>query len=301
MRITQQAMTYQTLQRLQDRLTQLTNAQSSLGSGKRIHKPSDDPSAMNQAMSLRSRQAASDQAARNASDGLLWTSLADSKLQTLLDRLHRARELAIRSGTVTNAAERSAFVAELRSIRDEAISIANSRIGDRALFAGTADGDAVALQDPLDPSSPVLYLGDDGQVVRRVGPKDEIKVNVNGDRVFFATDPADMDLFAVLQGLADEIDANDNAQVQNLIGEVDKSMDRILSALAELGAASNRIEAAERRNADEKLSLQDHLSQVESVDVAEAIMQLQLQQVAYEATLGALARSIQPSLIDFLR
>ena len=96
MRITQQAMSHQALQRLQSRLEQLAQAQSSLGSGKRIHKPSDDPSAMNRSMSLRGLQAASDQAGRNASDGLLWTSLADSKLQTLLDRLHRARELAIR-------------------------------------------------------------------------------------------------------------------------------------------------------------------------------------------------------------
>ncbi|MFO7299377.1 MAG: flagellin [Actinomycetes bacterium] len=301
MRITQQAMTHMTLRRLQDRLDQLTRAQADLGTGKRIHRPSDDPSAMNRAMSIRSRQAATDQAVRNAGDGLLWTSLADSKLQTLLDRLHRARELAIRSGSVTNATERAAFVAELEAIRQESIAIANSKIGDRALFAGTADGDAVALADPTDPASAVVYLGNDGEVIRRVGPKDEVKVNVSGDRVFFGTDPGDVDLFSALQGLADEISADNDAGVQTMLDAIDGAMDRILTALAELGAATNRIEAAQRRASDEKLSLQDDLAQVESIDVAEAIMQLQLQQVAYEATLGALARSIQPSLIDFLR
>jgi flagellar hook-associated protein 3 FlgL len=292
MRITQQAMSYQALQRLQNRLDQLAQAQASLGSGKRIHKPSDDPSAMNRSMSLRGLQAASDQAARNASDGLLWTSLADSKLQTLLDRLHRARELAVRSGSVTNDAEREAFAAELRSIREEAIAIANSKIGDRALFAGTADGDAVSADG-------TAYLGDEGVVERRVGPNDVVRVNVLGSEVFGFDDGRD--LFSVLDDLTTHIASGDSAGVQISISEIDDSMDRILSALAELGAATNRIEAAQRRNADEKLSLQDRLSQVESVDVAEAIMQLQLQQVAYEATLGALARSIQPSLIDFLR
>src|SRR5690606_5744354 len=144
MRITQQAITYQNLERLQNRLEQLAQAQSSLGSGKRIHKPSDDPSAMNRSMSLRGLQAASDQAARNASDGLMWTSLADSKLQTLLDRLHRARELAIRSGSVTNEAEREASAKELESIREGANGIANPRTGARAPLAGATDGEAAA-------------------------------------------------------------------------------------------------------------------------------------------------------------
>ncbi|MFS8496173.1 MAG: flagellin, partial [Actinomycetes bacterium] len=132
-----------------------------------------------------------------------------------------------------------------------------------------------------------------------VGPKDVVQVNVIGAEVFGFD--AGRDLFTVLADLSDRILAGDNDGVQGSIDEIDESMDRILTALAQLGAATNRIEAAQRRNADEKLSLQDRLSQVESIDVAEAIMQLQLQQVAYEATLGALARSIQPSLIDFLR
>ena len=39
---------------------------------------------------------------------------------------------------------------------------------------------------------------------------------------------------------------------------------------------------------------------VEDVDLAEGIMTLQTQEVAYKATLGALSRAIQPSLVDFL-
>ena len=39
----------------------------------------------------------------------------------------------------------------------------------------------------------------------------------------------------------------------------------------------------------------------EDVDLAEVMMQLQLQQVAYQAALAATARVLQPSLADFLR
>ena len=37
------------------------------------------------------------------------------------------------------------------------------------------------------------------------------------------------------------------------------------------------------------------------MDIAKAIVDLQLQEVAYQAALGATARVIQPSLLDFLR
>jgi flagellar hook-associated protein 3 FlgL len=47
--------------------------------------------------------------------------------------------------------------------------------------------------------------------------------------------------------------------------------------------------------------LKQSLSQVEDVDLAQATMELSLQQVAYQAALQTTAKVIQPSLVDFLR
>lgn len=294
MRVTQQTMTFQALDRLQTRLAQLSQSQGQLARGKRIEKPSDDPAGMNRAMVLHSQEDAARQADRNAGDGLMWTSLADSKLQTLLDRLHRARDLAVRSGSVTNPSERQAFAVEIESIREEAVSIANSRVGDRGLFTGDRDGDAVA-----EVAGSWVYQGDQGEVRRRVGPSDVVRVNLTGDELFGFS--AGEDLFTTLDDLSAQVLAKDSTGVETSIGEMDQAMHRILGGLAELGAATNRLEAAQQRGDSEVLSLQQRLSEVESVDVAEAITQLQMEQVAYEATLGALARSLQPSLVDFLR
>jgi flagellar hook-associated protein 3 FlgL len=43
------------------------------------------------------------------------------------------------------------------------------------------------------------------------------------------------------------------------------------------------------------------LSEIENVDIARAVVDLQMQEVAYQAALGATARVLQPSLLDFLR
>ncbi|MDQ1656541.1 MAG: flagellar hook-associated protein 3 FlgL, partial [Cryptosporangiaceae bacterium] len=43
------------------------------------------------------------------------------------------------------------------------------------------------------------------------------------------------------------------------------------------------------------------LSDVEDIDLPKTITDMQLQQAAYQASLAAAAKVVQPSLVDFLR
>ena len=54
-------------------------------------------------------------------------------------------------------------------------------------------------------------------------------------------------------------------------------------------------------NDNKSVTLKGSLSEVEDVDLAKTITDLQLQQVAYQSALAAGAKMIQPSLVDFLR
>ena len=63
----------------------------------------------------------------------------------------------------------------------------------------------------------------------------------------------------------------------------------------------NRIETAIQAASDNELRLSTSLSDVENADLPKTIMDLQMQQVAYQASLGATSRVMQPSLLDFLR
>ena len=54
------------------------------------------------------------------------------------------------------------------------------------------------------------------------------------------------------------------------------------------------------RNSGDALTLQQSLSDVEDTDLPKAIMELQMQQNAYQAALAVTARVIQPSLVNFL-
>ena len=52
---------------------------------------------------------------------------------------------------------------------------------------------------------------------------------------------------------------------------------------------------------DRMLNLRSSLAEVEDTDLPRTIMELQMQEIAYQAALGATSRAMQPSLLEFLR
>jgi flagellar hook-associated protein 3 FlgL len=72
-------------------------------------------------------------------------------------------------------------------------------------------------------------------------------------------------------------------------------------SLASLQAGLERLEQAAQTARDVTLDLQASLSDVENVDLAKATVDLQLQEVAYQAALATTGRVLQPTLLDFLR
>jgi flagellar hook-associated protein 3 FlgL len=182
---------------------------------------------------------------------------------------------------------------EILAIREELLGVANTSIGDRALFGGTT-----STTTPYDANG--VYSGDDGEVVRRVGESDSVTVNVTGPEAFGDGTGASENVFEFLERAAAEVRTG-GAPVTAAIGTLDTYMERLTGTLATVGAATNRIDAAMLRNADEQIVLKGELAKVQDIDLAAAVMDLQTQEVAYQATLAALSRVLQPSLVEFLR
>ena len=298
MRITSEMMVANSVKRLSARLEQYERSQSALASGKRLRAPSDDPAGANRALGLRAQQRAREQESRNATDAKAWLDSADSQLQGALERLHRVRELALRASSTVSVEERSAIAAEMVQVRDELVGLANARVGNRPLFAGNAAGEAVRLDDGA-----WTFAGDDGAVTRRVGERDVVRVNVSASAVFGFSDRSSgsPDVFTMVDRLTDRVLAGDTGAVSSGLADLDVARTRLNRGLAEVGAAANRVESALRRSAEDLLSVRSQLAEVEDVDVPAAIMELQTQETAYQATLQALSKALPPSLVSFLR
>ncbi len=294
MRISQESLVRQSLDRMQRRLVDYERVQVQLGSGRRFQRASEDVGGMSSSLGLREQRRSLEQANRNASDGRARVDVADSRLQGMSTVLRRVRELATRGASTLAPTEREAIATELATLRDELVDLANSRHLGQSLFGGHAADDAVTRVNGV-----WTYTGDTGAVDRRTGDDESVRVNVTGDQVFGFAGGAD--LFTMVDRL--ETDVRDG-RVDGVAGALDaigSAEQDLLTGLARLGAAGRRVEDATNRNLERLEILRTRQSDVEDVDLAEAVMELQVQEVALQATMGALGRALQPSLMDFLR
>lgn len=296
-RVTQSMLTQRSVGALQNGLARLAVVQEQLSTGRVINRPSDSPAGTTSAMRLRSSIAEQQQFARNAQDGLGWLRQTERTVSGMNDQLRRGRELALQgANAATGADARAALAIEVDQIREGLVSAANTTYLGRPVFGGVTGGRA-AYADLVGDGS-VTFVGVPGSVERTVGSGTTIDVQVDGPSVF-GTPPGSV--FDDLAALSVALRSGDQAGIAAGIEALKVDMDRMTSAVTDLGTRTNRMEAAEQAALDAELALSSSLSEIENTDLPRAMVDLQMQEVAYQAALASTARVLQPSLVDFLR
>jgi flagellar hook-associated protein 3 FlgL len=291
-RITQRLMTQHSLTSVQSSLNRLSASQDRLSSGKAISRPSDSPSGTNDAMRLRAALAAGDQYVTNAQDGDSWLNDTDSTLSSMLTSVQKVRDLMVQGATTGNAGpdSQAAIATEMSEIRKGLIQEANTQHLGRPLFGGTTSGTVAYDTDGT-------FVGDTNPVNRRIGEGTDVAVNVTGPEAFSTGDD---DLFSMINDAVDAL-GTDPSALSGMLDRVDAIAKRMTSALSRVGTRTVQVEGALNTLATTSLNNKTSLSNVENVDIAQAIMDVQFQTVSYQAALGATSKVIQPSLLDFLR
>jgi flagellar hook-associated protein 3 FlgL len=292
-RITQTMMNRHSVDSLQTSLGRLSRLQEQLSTGRVLNRPSDSPTDTTSAMRIRSTIADVKQYGRNASDGNGWLSIIDSSLTSANDQVMRARDLALQGANegVAGQTVRDSLAAEVDQIREGLITTANSDYLGRPVFGGVTAGPAAY-------DATGTYVGTPGTVNRTVAEGTVVRVDVDGSTAF---GPSGSSVFDHLSALATALRGGDQATISASIAALDADRDRITTTQTEVGSRQNRVEAAIQAASDGELRLSTSLSNVESADLPKVVVDLQMQQVAYQAALGATARVMQPSLLDFLR
>ena len=108
---------------------------------------------------------------------------------------------------------------------------------------------------------------------------------------------------SVFDALATVIDhlQNNPSALSGDITSIDVAAGRVRTQLTDVGVRQQRVQNGATTVQNRVLDLTTRLTDVEDVDMPSTIVALQTQQVAYQAALGATAKVVQPSLLDFLK
>jgi len=107
-------------------------------------------------------------------------------------------------------------------------------------------------------------------------------------------------LLGVIDQLVKDLNSNNSEGISKALSRIDAHIANLNAVRAEIGVKTNRLELTLNRIEDDNINLKGLLSKNEDVDMAEAIMNLQMQQNVYNAALSVGAKIISLSLVDFI-
>ncbi len=283
-----------------NRQTDLFRTQQQLSSGKRINRPSDDPSGAAQLVGLSESLKVTRQYQRNIDSVRSRLELEDSSLAGVGDALQRARELTVQGLNDTNGpVERAGIAKEIRQILGEVKGLANRTDGTgEYLFAGF-QGKTVPFKD--NGAGVFSYVGDQGQRFVQVGGARQIADGDSGFDVFMKIPAAGggfEDIFTTLNTLATDLESNSPNPAS--LDQIDNAMNNITGIRATTGARQNAVDRQETVNVALISQLENTRSIVEDLDYAEAASRLSRQSVTLQAAQQAFIKVQNLNLFNFL-
>ena len=273
----------------------LLKAQVKVATEKRINKASDDPIGMGKVLDYRKRLASMDQYQDNISRGKTRIHMAETTLDMVADLLRDAKNIALDQSTGSvEGSNREIAAEQVVSIREQILQLANTRLGGEYIFAGHETHKPAFLNTGA-------YDGDSNEIKIIIGENTEVKINLTGEDIFPTT--AGANVFNVLDDLQAALEAP--VYVQSDIADqaipLAEARDQVNLARAGSSSAFKRLENYDSTLDSFKVRVKDMLSKTEDADMAQAIVELQFEERAYEASLAASARVMQPSLMSFLK
>ncbi|MEO9014243.1 MAG: flagellar hook-associated protein FlgL [Terrimesophilobacter sp.] len=276
---------------LQAGATKMARLQDQASSQRAINRPSDDPAGTVESMRVRAAQRSNDQYSRNIDDGMGWLTTIDSTLGQASDIMRRVRDLTVQGandGTMSPTAKQSIAV-ELEGLKSDLMVQANATYAGRTVFAGNSSA-GVAV-------NPTNYsVTNRGTVERRVGDDTTVRVDVDAAAAFGSGSTS---MFAVIDGIVNDL-RNTGNNVGHYLGDLDTGMAAMVSERAAAGVRQSQLERAGGINLEKSGSLEAQRAGVEDTDLGQVILNLKMQEVAYQSTLAVTARVLQPTLMDFL-
>lgn len=295
---TTQATVYRSLQsQIYKTQSSLLDLRMSAATGKRINKPSDDPSAIRPVLNARSQVQKSDRYLRTMGSASDRLDILDSQLGQIGDLMIRAQETTISAGNgamgpndLTNLSD------AIGHIKDELYSLANSKVDGKYLFAGYAED-----TEPFpDTSDPTIYDGDAGHTELEIAPGERIQANLTGDQLFQGVGVGGINLFEVLDEIQSQLAAGDADAALAQLGNLTDATEQVSRQRSQMGNIAARVENAQDHMEAIKIDMQEVLSRYEDADLVEVITALTQQEQAFEAALNVTAKVSDLSILNYL-
>jgi len=300
-RIAQESLNRTALSNINLNYKKIQETQEKLSSGKRINRPSDDPSGTRKVLGLKAEEFQVQQFLDNTETAKEQINFTSNTLESIQDIFSKIKELTIQASNDTlGQSERKIISGELDELLESVLQNANTDNNGRYIFSGTQTLTSAftATRDSNGNISSVSYNGNNEEIKYQIGPNTFMQINLPGGKLF-----QDNKAFSTLISLRDSLNAStfDSTAFSNLRTTMDTATDAISTEITKFGAKANRLEMTTNSLENSQTALKELISYTEDADIASLIMNLKHQENVLQSSLETGAMVIQSTLLDFLR
>ena len=197
MRMSSNMMRYDFLRSINKSMSRENEIQKQLSDGKAIHRPSDDPVKTVRSLRYNTSLAQNVQFTQNLQDAQSWMDNTDGAMSDMSSIMIKAKELIVSADDTKPTDSLNTIGTQLDGLINQLITIGNTKIGDRYLFAGQSDATQPFVRKTIkDPNSDltqevVVYNGDTSHISMPIqsGAVNSFQdsVNLTGAEIFGPT------------------------------------------------------------------------------------------------------------------
>jgi flagellar hook-associated protein 3 FlgL len=268
-------------------------AEQRVSSGKRINSLSDDPRGLSDVLTMRGVKASIEQYKTNLNRASTWLKTSESSLGEVGTLLNRANSIAISGASATTSLDaRKAMAAEVQTIRDQVLSLANSKGPTGGyLFAGTATD-----KQPFNVTSTgIAFQGNSGTMKVEASANDSVTINADAQQLFSA-------LYATLDQLKSNLEGGSTGTISDVsIKAVQEGISQLNNLRGDVGTRAKSVESFQNDHSRRVEELTTSISDIEDVDLSQAIMDYKSAETAYQASLQVMSQGFGLSLLNYLK
>ena len=137
MRMTNNMMITNMMRNLNRNMLRLDHRQMQVSTGKRVHKPSDDPIAISRSLKIRADISELEQHRKNVEDAVSWMETTELATKNMGEALQRVRELTVQaSNGVLTSEETFKIQNEVKELKAQIIGLSNTTYSGKYVFSG---------------------------------------------------------------------------------------------------------------------------------------------------------------------
>lgn len=284
----------------------LAKSQAQMAQGKQVIAPSDAPDQASSIVRMKGILEKQQSYLDAISSARNRYQTEETALGNVTDALTRLREITIQASSDTvGPVDRQALALEMAGLRDQIMSLANTQDENGLyIFAGSrVKTPAFGVAE----SGEFAYQGDQSTMQILVGDQRMVQLNRSGADAFTRVvrldvegNPYGVGFFQAIEDMVQAVKNSDRTGMDRSIGELDNLQIGVSMALAQVGTDMNVLDSQQVVLEETNLRLKSTLSNVEDLDYAEAITQMNKEMLALEAAQSSFAKISQLNLFNYI-